>query len=143
MKNPFRITKEKTVGFARNHPIISLYLGATLTANALVYSIQAGVEKVERLFGAQTSQYEGRLLVGSSRDIMLPSVHGQIRSGAFILNDGNRLDVLDGPVITEGHFRPSMRKLEEGKRYRFKTFGNDALGYRFVEGEEITSRGNQ
>ncbi len=127
MRNPITLAKEKFSNFVyRNSFLIAsgvLYAVAPLALNTVLYAGYAAQEGVQRLCGTQTVSRTGRLKESTLRKLVMPGTHGEITTGTFILDDGKELEVVDGPVVTEGKLVPNMRDLKKGQKYNFRTFG--------------------
>lgn len=113
--------------------ILVPYTAATVAVNCALAGTYAAQEGVERIFGAETREYQGTLK--SSRELLLPNGHGKLIEGTFTLSNGIEVKIIDAPVVTEGKYWPGMKDLQEGQKYTVTAF--DGMGNpRFVKADK-------
>ena len=110
------------------------YTGATLAVNALFYTAQAGVEGLERACGVTPTSIVAKL---EKKDVALTPSGGRISYGTFKTSAGQKLTLLDYPVVLEGKFVPgTMNNMETNKTYKVSVFG-PRISQSMFKAEEI------
>lgn len=102
-------------------PLAIVAVAGTIAVNALVYTVMAGTEGVEKACGISATNYTARL---KEKHTTLGSNGESHNYGVFELKDGRTITAFDTPVVTEGTFFPyNFDKLQTNKTYDVRTFG--------------------
>lgn len=139
MINPFKLAKKGLENFVDNHPLFTvgavLYLGTTAVVNTAYYSVEAGIEGVERACGV--SSYTAPAVL--KKKVVAKGPHGEsMPYGIFQTRNGEELTLVDSIVVTEGKLLPGvLRDMKPNTEYNVEIFGSPKFVQRIVSAEAL------
>jgi len=110
-------------------------VGASLTLSVPFYGLMAAQEGIERMCGIRATNKTAKLI---EKKVALGH-SGEFPYGIFEFPDGQRTEIYDSPVVTEGTFLPGNRLVntQTGSIYEVKTFGSQKWVERLVDARKI------